>query len=96
MGPHCSRLPARQCNPVQAGAEPNGPILMHRNTGRNFFLQVLTISKGPVHQGEQAVVHQGGTAQAARARGLPAPRSIASSSVAPLDEGPLRSTRWFA
>jgi hypothetical protein len=30
-----------------AGAEPNGLTLMHRNTGPNFFLEVLAIREGP-------------------------------------------------
>jgi hypothetical protein len=45
-----------------AGAEPNGLTLMHRNTGRNFFLELLTIFKEHVHQGGLGVVHQGGLA----------------------------------
>jgi hypothetical protein len=44
----------------QAGAEPNGPSLMHRNTGRNIFLVLLTISNRLVHQGGLSLVHQGG------------------------------------
>jgi hypothetical protein len=35
---------------------------MHRNTGRNIFSVLVTISKGPVHQGGLGVVHQGGLA----------------------------------
>jgi hypothetical protein len=42
----------------QPGAEPIGPTLMHRNTVPIFFLHVLTIPKGAVHQGGLAVVHQ--------------------------------------
>jgi hypothetical protein len=35
---------------------------MHRNTGRKFFLELLTIFKEHVHQGGLGVVHQGGLA----------------------------------